>query len=169
MTEFYITGAHPWAASALLSAVPPGPPLLPHALSPEEMTWLLLDHSAAIRGIHEELALLRELLRGGLPPPPRASLPASSAAALLIPSTGPFTMETTEKMLTRHVSATVRLQAVARGLLTRRQVGGYSICSCFSPAPYRSSIRLFVATQRRRPRQRNIRQLCGCKRWRAAS
>jgi hypothetical protein len=133
MTEFYITGAHPWAASALLSAVPPGPPPLPHALSPEEMTWLLLDHSAAIRGIHEELALLRELLRGGLPPPPRASLPASSAAALLMPSTGPFTMETTEKMLTRHVSAAVRLQAVARGLLTRRRVGRLLDLQLFQP------------------------------------
>jgi hypothetical protein len=49
-----------------------------------------------------ELALLRELLTGRLPPP-RASLPASSAAALLTPSIGPFAMETAEKMLTRHV------------------------------------------------------------------
>jgi hypothetical protein len=83
---------------------------------------MLLDHDAAIRGIHEELALLRPLLRGG-PPPPRASLPASLAAALPMPSTGPFAMETAEKMLTRQVSAAVRLQAAARGLLARRQVG----------------------------------------------
>jgi hypothetical protein len=83
---------------------------------------MLLDHGAAIRGIHEELALLRELLRGGLPPP-RASLPTSSAAALPMSSTGPFTMETAEKMLTRQVSAAVRLQAAARGLLARRRVG----------------------------------------------
>jgi hypothetical protein len=61
---------------------------------------MLLDHGAAIRGIHEELALLRELQRGGLPPP-CVSLPASAAAALPTPSTGPFAMETTEKMLTR--------------------------------------------------------------------
>jgi hypothetical protein len=27
---------------------------------------MLLDHGAAIRGIHEELALMRELLRAGL-------------------------------------------------------------------------------------------------------
>jgi hypothetical protein len=32
-------------------------------------------------------------------------------------------METTEKMLTRQVSATVRLQAAARGLLVHRRVG----------------------------------------------
>jgi hypothetical protein len=32
-------------------------------------------------------------------------------------------VETTEKMLTRLVSASMRLQAVARGLLARRQVG----------------------------------------------
>jgi hypothetical protein len=32
-------------------------------------------------------------------------------------------METAEKMLTRQVSAAVRLQAAARGLLARRQVG----------------------------------------------
>jgi hypothetical protein len=83
---------------------------------------MLLDHGAAIRGIHEELALLRELPRGGLPPP-RASLPASSAAALPMSSTGPFAMETADKMLTREVSAAVRLQAVAHGLLARRRVG----------------------------------------------
>jgi hypothetical protein len=65
---------------------------------------MLLDHGAAIRRIHEELALLRELLTGG-PPPPRASLPASAAAALLTPSTGPFAVETAEKMLTQQVSA----------------------------------------------------------------
>jgi hypothetical protein len=83
---------------------------------------MLLDHGAAIHGIHEELALLRELLRGGLPPP-RVSLPASWATALPMSSTGPFAMETAEKMLTRQVSAAVRLQAVARGLLARRRVG----------------------------------------------
>jgi hypothetical protein len=99
MAEFYVVAAHPWAASALFSAVPPGPPPLLHALSPEEMTRMLLDHGAAICGIHEELALLRELLRGGLPPP-CASLPVSSAAALPTPSTGPFAVETAEKMLT---------------------------------------------------------------------
>jgi hypothetical protein len=64
------------------------------------MTWMLLDHDAAIRGIHEELALLCELLRGGLPPP-RVSLPTSAAAALLMSSIGPFEMEMAEKMLTR--------------------------------------------------------------------
>jgi hypothetical protein len=64
------------------------------------MTWMLLDHDAAICGIHEELALLRELLRGGLPLP-RASLPTSAAATLLMPSIGPFEMEMVEKMLTR--------------------------------------------------------------------
>jgi hypothetical protein len=69
---------------------------------------MLLDHGAAIRGIHEELALLRELLRGGLPPP-RASFPALSLAAHPMPSTGPFAMEMVEKMLTRQVSAVVRL------------------------------------------------------------
>jgi hypothetical protein len=82
---------------------------------------MLLDHDAAIRGIYEELALLRELLRGGLLPP-RASLPASSAAALLMTSTRPFAMETTEKMLTRQVSVAVRLQAAARGFLARRRL-----------------------------------------------
>jgi hypothetical protein len=99
MAVFYDAGAHPWAASALFSAVPPGPPPLPHALSPEEMTRMLLEHGAAIRGIHEELALLHKLLRGRLPLP-RASLTALSAAALPMPSTGPFAMETAEKMLT---------------------------------------------------------------------
>jgi hypothetical protein len=64
------------------------------------MTWMLLGHDAAIRRIHEELTLLRELLRGGLPAP-RASLPTSAAAALLKPSIGPFEMEMVEKMLTR--------------------------------------------------------------------
>jgi hypothetical protein len=108
--------------SALFSAVPPDPPPLPHAFSPEEVTQMLLEHDAAIREIHEELALLRELLRGGLPPL-CASLPTSSAAALPTLSTGPFTVETAEKMLTRQVSATVRLQAAARGLLARRRVG----------------------------------------------
>jgi hypothetical protein len=61
-----------------------------------------LDHGAAIRGIHEELVLLRELLLGE-PPPPRASLPASAATALRTPSIGPFPVETTEKMLTVHM------------------------------------------------------------------
>jgi hypothetical protein len=65
--------------------------------------------------------LLRELLTGRLPPP-RASLPASSTATLPTPSTGPFVVETAEKMLTRKVSAVVRLQAAARGLLARRRV-----------------------------------------------
>jgi hypothetical protein len=83
---------------------------------------MLLDHDVAIRRIHEELALLRELLTGRLLPP-RASLLASSAAALPTPSTGPFTVVTTEKILTRQVSAAVRLQAAARGLLARRRVG----------------------------------------------
>jgi hypothetical protein len=56
---------------------------------------MLLDHGTAIRGIQEELALLHKLPRGGLLPP-RASLPASSTAALPMPSTGPFVvMETT--------------------------------------------------------------------------
>jgi hypothetical protein len=84
---------------------------------------MLLDHDATIRGIQEELALLHELLTGGPPPPPRASLPTSAAAALPTPSIGPFAMQTTEKMLTRQVSAVVRLQAAAHGLLARRRVG----------------------------------------------
>jgi hypothetical protein len=88
---------------------------------------MLLEHGAAIRGIHEELALLRELLTGR--PPPRASLPASSAAALSTPSTGPFTMELTDKMLTRQVSAACvcRLQHAASW--HAGGWGGYSICS----------------------------------------
>jgi hypothetical protein len=64
MAEFYVVGAHPWVASAQFSAVPPGPPLLLHALSPEEMTRMLLDHGAAIRGIHEELALFARAPEG---------------------------------------------------------------------------------------------------------
>jgi hypothetical protein len=38
-----------------------------------EMTHMLLDHGAAITGIHEELALLREFLMGrsSQPPPPQ--------------------------------------------------------------------------------------------------
>jgi hypothetical protein len=99
MAGFYTAGTHPWAASALFSAAPPGPPLLPHALSPEEVTRMLLDHGAAIYGIHEELALLRELLRGELPLT-CASLPASLMTALPMTSTGPFAVETVEKMLT---------------------------------------------------------------------
>jgi hypothetical protein len=72
MAGFYATGAHPWATSALFSAAPLGPPPVPHALSPEEVTQMLLEHSAAIRGIHEELTLLT-----GRPPPRRVrpSLP----------------------------------------------------------------------------------------------
>jgi hypothetical protein len=80
---------------------------------------MLIDHGATIRGIHEELALLREILTGRLPPP-RASLLASSAAALPMSSIGPLTVDTAEKMLT---PATMRLQAAARGLLARRRVG----------------------------------------------
>jgi hypothetical protein len=83
---------------------------------------MLIDHGVAIRGIHEELTLLCELLTGRLPPP-RASLLASSAIALPTSSTGPFAVETAEKMLTRQVSVAVRLQAAARGLLARRRVG----------------------------------------------
>jgi hypothetical protein len=57
-------------------------------------------------------------------PPPRPSLPTSAAAAALpTPSIGPFAMETTEKMLTRQVSAAVRLQAAAHGLLARWRMG----------------------------------------------
>jgi hypothetical protein len=83
---------------------------------------MLIDHGAAIHKIHEELALLRKLLTGRLPPL-RASLLTSSAAALPTASTGPFAVETAEKILTRQVSTGVRLQAVARGLLARRRVG----------------------------------------------
>jgi hypothetical protein len=122
MAGLYAADAHPWVAPALFSAAPPGPPPLPHVLSPEGVTQMLLNHGAAIRGIHEELALLRELLTGRLSPP-RASLLASSAATLPTPSTGTFAVETAEKMLTRQVSATVRLQAAARSLLARRLVG----------------------------------------------
>jgi hypothetical protein len=70
---------------------------------------MLLDHDAAIHGIHEQLALLRELLSGGPSPPPCASLPASVVAALSMPSIGPLAIEMMEKMLTRQVSAAVRL------------------------------------------------------------
>jgi hypothetical protein len=87
---------------------------------------MLLDSVVAICGILKELALLCELLTGRLPPPP-ASLPASSATALPTPSTGPFAVETTEKLLTRQVSTAVRLQAVARGLLACRRVGRLSV------------------------------------------
>jgi hypothetical protein len=83
---------------------------------------MLLDHGAAIRGIRKELALLRELLTGRLSPP-HASLLASSATTLSTPSIGPFAVETAEKMLTRQVSAVVRLQAAARSLLARHRVG----------------------------------------------
>jgi hypothetical protein len=93
---------------------------------------MLLNHGAGIRGIHEELALLDELLRCGLPPP-RASLPTSAAAALPMPSTRPFAMETVEKMLTRQVSAAVRLQAVAPGLLARWRVGRLLDMQLFQP------------------------------------
>jgi hypothetical protein len=89
---------------------------------------MLLDHGAFIRGIHEELALLRKLLMGRLSPP-RASLPASSAAALPTSSTEPFAVETAEKMLTRRVSVAVRLQAATHGLLAPGGWVGYSICS----------------------------------------
>jgi hypothetical protein len=78
-------------------------------------------------------------------------------------------VETAEKMLTWQVSTVVRLQAATRGVLARQRVGGYSVCSWFSPAPRRSSFRLFVATQRRRPRQCNFRWCYGCRRRRAAS
>jgi hypothetical protein len=47
MAGFYFAGAHPWATSALFSTVPPGPPLVPLALSPEEVTRMLLDHGVA--------------------------------------------------------------------------------------------------------------------------
>jgi hypothetical protein len=83
---------------------------------------MLLDHGATIRRIHEALALLCKLLTGRLSSS-RASLPASSAAALPTPSTGPFAVEMAEKMLTRQVSMAVRLQAAARSLLARRRVG----------------------------------------------
>jgi hypothetical protein len=119
MAGFYAVGAHPWAVSALFFAVPLGSPPLPYTLSPEEVTQMLPDQGVAIRRIHEELALLRELLTGRLPPP-RASPPASSTATLPTPSTGPFAVETVEKMLTRQVSVAVRLQAAARGLLALR-------------------------------------------------
>jgi hypothetical protein len=89
---------------------------------------MLLDHDVVIRKIHEELALLRQLLRDGLPPP-RASLLASSAAALPTLYTRPFAVETAENMLTRQVSAAVRLQAAARGLLAHQRVGDHLICS----------------------------------------
>jgi hypothetical protein len=80
MAGFYTVGAHPWAVSALFSVESSGPPPLPYTLSPEEVTRMLLDHGVSIRRIHEELALLRELLTGMLPPP-RACLPASTAVA----------------------------------------------------------------------------------------
>jgi hypothetical protein len=164
MAGFYAVGAHLWAVSALFFAEPPGSPPLPYALSPEEVTRMLLDHGVAIRRIHEELALLRELLTERLPPP-RASLPASSTAALPTPSTGPFVVETVEKMLTRQVTAAVRFQAAARSLLARRRVGWLLDLHLIQPCTHRSSFMLFVTAQRRRLRQRNIRRRCGC-RWR---
>jgi hypothetical protein len=45
---------------------------------------MLLAQGAAIAGIHEELALMRDFLMGG--PPPRASLPMSTQVALPSPS-----------------------------------------------------------------------------------
>jgi hypothetical protein len=129
---------------------------------------MLLDHGAAIRGIHEELALLRKLLTGRLPPP-RASLLASSATAVPMSYTGPFAVETAEKMITRQVSAAVRLLAAARGLLVRRRVGRLLDLQLIQPHTRCSSFRLFVVAQRRQPRQRNIRRRCGCRRRRAAS
>jgi hypothetical protein len=78
---------------------------------------MLLDRGAAIRGIQEELALLRELLRGGLPLP-HASLPASSAVALPMSSTGPFVVMETSRSSPR--ATAVRLQAAVRDLLARR-------------------------------------------------
>jgi hypothetical protein len=99
----------------MFSAAPLGPPPLPHALSLEEVTRMHLDHGAAIRGIHEELVLLRELLLGE-PPPPRASLPASAATALRTPSIGPFPVETTEKMLTVHMQLRHADGAYRRGV-----------------------------------------------------
>jgi hypothetical protein len=123
MAGFYAVGLHLWAASALFSAVLPGPPPPP---PPRPLTRGgdadAPRPRAAIRGIHEEFALLRELLTGRLPLP-RASLLSSSVAALPTPCTGPFVVETAEKMLTRQVSVAVRLQAAARGLLARRRVG----------------------------------------------
>jgi hypothetical protein len=104
---------------------------------------MLIDHGAAIRGIHEELALLCEPLTGRLPPP-RASLLASSAAALPTPSTGPFAVETTEKMLTRQLSAAVRLQSAARGLLARRRVGrllGLQLIQPRTPSQFLQAVR----------------------------
>jgi hypothetical protein len=129
---------------------------------------MLLDHGAAIRGIHEELALLRKLLTGRLPPP-RASLLASSATVVPMSSTGPFAVETAKKMLTRQVSAAVRLLDAACGLLVRRRVGRLLDLQLIQPRTRRSSFRLFVAAQRRQPWQCNIRRRCGCRRRRAAS
>jgi hypothetical protein len=107
---------------------------------------MLLDHDGAIRGIHEELALLHKLLTGGLPPPPRASLPASALEALSTPSIGPFAMETTENMLTRQVSAAVRLQAAARGLMARRRVGRLLDLQLIQP---RTTLQFLHAVRRR--------------------
>jgi hypothetical protein len=73
-----------------------------------------LDRGAAIRGIKEELALLRELLRGRLPRP-CVSLPASREAALLMPSTGPFVVMETARSCPR--AAVVRLQAAIHDFL----------------------------------------------------
>jgi hypothetical protein len=104
---------------------------------------MLIDHGAAICGIHEELALLRELLTGR-PPPPRVSLLASSAAALPTPSIGPFAVQTTEKMLTRQLSTAVRLQAAARGLLARRRVGwllGLQLIQLRTPSQFLQAVR----------------------------
>jgi hypothetical protein len=109
---------------------------------------MLLNYGTAICGIHEELALLRELLTGRLLLP-RVSLLASSAAALPTPSTGPFAVEAVEKMLTRQVSAAVRLQTATRGLLARRRVGRLLDLQLIQPRTRRSSFRLFVAAQRR--------------------
>jgi hypothetical protein len=63
------------------------------------VTRILLNHGDTIHGIHKELALLRELLMGRLPPS-HASLLASSAVALPTPSIGPFAVDMAEKMLT---------------------------------------------------------------------
>jgi hypothetical protein len=52
------------ASTGWLYTPPSSTTTLPRPLNQFEMTRMLLDQGAAIAGIHEELALLREFLEG---------------------------------------------------------------------------------------------------------
>jgi hypothetical protein len=75
------------ASTGWLYTPPSSAAALTHPFNQFEMTRMLLDQGAAIAGIHEELALMREFLMGRpSQPPPRASLPTTMQATLLAPS-----------------------------------------------------------------------------------